>query len=188
MVGNCFRKMRDTPRNPFEKERMVKELELVGRYGLRNKRELWTLQKVFTKDKERARNLLISSNPNDVLIDGRYLLNRLVKYGILGAIDLTDRDEVVSGLSKILDLTIDRYLDRRLQSCVFSAGLAKSIHQARVLVNSRCICVGDQIVDISSFMVKAEQEPFIEYNPYSRYGAKYKKSRGRKEVAVEAGE
>jgi len=30
-----------TPRRPFEKERIDSELQIVGKYGLKNKREVW---------------------------------------------------------------------------------------------------------------------------------------------------
>jgi len=31
----------NTPRRPFEKERLDSEMEVVGKYGLKNKREVW---------------------------------------------------------------------------------------------------------------------------------------------------
>ena len=45
---NCSKTFR-TPRRPFEKERLDSELQMVGSYGLRNKREVWRVQLVLSK-------------------------------------------------------------------------------------------------------------------------------------------
>lgn len=183
MVGRSFSKRANTPRDPFEKERLIREIQLLGVYGLKNKHELWVMEKIFAKDKERARTILTSTNPEDIPIGGRSLLSKLMKYGIIGGVDLTDRHEVVMGLNRVLDLTINHYLERRLQFRVFAAGLAKSVHHARILIRARCISIKDQVVDVPGFMVRADKEPLIEYNPYSSYGEK-----GKKKAAAKADE
>lgn len=50
------RKIATTPRTPWEKQRIIKELQLLGKYGLRNKKELWTVLTQAKKDKSQARN------------------------------------------------------------------------------------------------------------------------------------
>lgn len=183
MVRKNFSKRAKTPGNPFEKERLIRETQLLGTYGLKNKHELWVMDKIFAKDKERARTILTSTNPRDIPIKGRYLLNKLMRYGIISGVDLCDKQEVVSGLNKVLDLTINHYLERRLQFRVFAAGLAKSVHHARLLIGTRRVAIKDQIVDAPGFMVMAENEPFIEYNPYSS-----RSKDSNKDIVVEAQE
>lgn len=185
MANKKGSKRANTPRDPFEKERLIREIQLVGVYGLKNKHELWVMEKMFAKDKERARMLLTSTNPEDIPIDGRSLLKKLMKYGILNGIDLCDKQKVIDGLNKVLDLTINHYLERRLQFRVFAAGLAKSVHHARLLIKGRCISIKDQVVDVPGFMVRADKEPLIEYNPYSRYGDKGKKKKAEAKVDEE---
>lgn len=47
-----------TPRRPFEKERIDHELQLVGKYGLKNKREVWRVHLTLSKFRKAARELL----------------------------------------------------------------------------------------------------------------------------------
>jgi len=42
-------------------------------------------------------------------------------------------------LDYVLALKVEDFLERRLQTCVYKLGLAKSIHHARVLIRQRHI-------------------------------------------------
>merc|ERR1711933_392320 len=56
--------------------------------------------------------------------------------------------------ARVLQLTTQKLLERRLQTKVFKQGLAKSIHHARVLIRQRHISVGGQLVNVPSFNVR----------------------------------
>jgi ribosomal protein uS4 len=62
---------------------------------------------------------------------GNALIRRLVRIGVL--------DESRMRLDYVLALKVEDFLERRLQTQVFKAGLAKSIHHARVLIRQRHI-------------------------------------------------
>ena len=64
----------------------------------------------------------------------------------------------------MLALTPEIFLERRLQTIVFKLGLAKSVHHARVLIKQRHIRVGKQIVNIPSFLVRADSQKHIDYS------------------------
>lgn len=78
------------------------------------------------------------------LFEGNALIRRLVRIGVL--------DESRMRLDYVLALSIEDFLERRLQTCVYKLGLAKSIHHARVLIRQRhiryaesaIICVGKE--------------------------------------------
>ena len=120
------------PRRPYEKERLDAELKVVGEYGLRNKRELWRVQKVLSKIRNAARTLLtLDDKDTKRLFEGAALMRRMYKYGLL--------NETQDKLDYVLALTPQDFLERRLQTLVFKQGLAKSIHHARVLIRQRHI-------------------------------------------------
>merc|ERR1712224_759044 len=70
----------------------------------------------------------------------------------------------------VLDLKIENFMDRRLQTLVFKRGLAKSIHHARVLIRQRHIRVGKQIVDVPSFVVRVESQGHTDFALTSPFG------------------
>lgn len=126
--GKTFKK----PRRPYEKERLDAELRLVGEYGLRCKRELWRVQYALSRIRNAARDLLTldEKNPRRIF-EGEALLRRMHRYGFL--------EESQNKLDYVLALTVENFLERRLQTLVFKSGMAKSIHHARVLIRQRHI-------------------------------------------------
>ncbi|KAF2302395.1 hypothetical protein GH714_036161 [Hevea brasiliensis] len=157
--GKTFKK----PRRPYEKERLDAELKLVGEYGLRCKRELWRVQYALSRIRNAARMLLTldEKNPRRIF-EGEALLRRMNRYGLL--------DESQNKLDYVLALTVENFLERRLQTLVFKSGMAKSIHHARVLIRQRHIRVGRQVVNIPSFMVRVDSQKHIDFSLTSPFG------------------
>ncbi len=92
---------------PYEKERLDREMELVGKYGLKCKKEVWRLQLTLARIRKAARELL-TLNEQDPrrIFEGEALMRRMYTYGFL--------DPTEKKLDHVLGLTVDKFLERRL--------------------------------------------------------------------------
>lgn len=97
------------------------------------------------------------------IFDGGALLRRLARMGVI--------ESENQKLENLLNLTVERFLDRRLQTRVLALGYAKSIHHARALINQRHIRVGKTLVNQPNFVVRTASDRQIGF-----VAAKAKKS------------
>jgi len=146
------------PKHPWRREVLQQELELVGRYGLRNKRELWRAKYTIEKTRFQARRLLAVADEEQ----RRRLIDKLVRMSLLppGAT-----------LDDVLSLTVSDLLERRLQTIVYRKGLAKTIHQARQLIVHGHIAIGDQVVSCPGYIVGRDEEGSVAYAPGSPFSS-----------------
>lgn len=162
------RKKWQGPKHPWIKERLLRELELVGRYGLKNKKELWIAETMARKLRHRARGLLaLPEEEREVAM--RALLNRLYEMG------LVEKDAT---LDDILGLTAAHILERRLQTIVYKKGLAKTIHQARQLIVHGHIAIGGRRVTSPGYLVRRDEEDLIDYAPGSPFKERQAEAQG----------
>ncbi len=153
------RKKWEGPKHPWIKERLLKEIELVGKYGLKNKRELWKAETMARKLRHRARNLLaIPEGEREKAT--RVLLEKLYIMGLI---------EKDATLDEILGLTAEHILERRLQTIVHKKGLAKSIYHARQLIVHGHIAIGGRRVTSPGYLVRRDEEDLVGYAPGSPY-------------------
>ncbi len=140
------------PKKLYEKERIDQEVKLCGEYGLRCKREVWRVQLVLARLRKRARELLtLEENDQRRIFEGNALLAKMFKFGLLDS-------EKENGLDYVLSLTIQKLLERRLQTKVFQSRLAKSIHHSRVMIYGKQISVANQLVNCASYKVTVDNE------------------------------
>jgi len=132
------------PRKSFEAARIAEEHEIIKKYGLKNKREIWKAETTIAGIRKQAKSLITSSQEKQ-----QELIKRLSKIGIIK----TD-----SKIDDILELTKENWLNRRLQTLVHSKGLAKTPKEARQLITHRHISLNNKIVTIPSYVVTLEEE------------------------------
>ncbi len=78
-------KFYETPNHPFQGERIAQEADLLGRYGLKNKEELWRAQSELRNYRREAPTLLGSAGEHET--ESEEFLARLKRYGILNEQD-----------------------------------------------------------------------------------------------------
>src|SRR5271170_418381 len=146
------RKTYSRPKNPWRSEQLAQELYLVGTYGLRNKRELWKTQGELSNVRKQARHLLAAS-PEIRTKEGKKLLDSLTRRGLLA-------EGVI--LDDVLNLSVEDFLGRRLQTLIYKKGAAVSPLQARQLIVHGHIKIGKRTVDIPGYHVTAEEEGMLQ--------------------------
>ncbi len=151
-----------TPRHPWEKIRIDEEKVLLSKYGLKNKRELWTEMATLKSFRSQARTLQARLRTNDpnALKQFQLMIKRLNRYALLPE---------SATLDDVLSLTIDNILSRRLQSVVFQKNLSISTKQARQMVTHGHILVNGRRVTIPSMLVQRSDEGSISYAPDSPF-------------------
>ncbi|MCS7140194.1 MAG: 30S ribosomal protein S4 [Nitrososphaerota archaeon] len=136
------------PRHPWKRDVLRKEMELIGVYGLRNKRELWRAMSILRKFRHQARRLLAQKDEKQT----RELLAKLNRLGLLPS-DAT--------LDDVLSLKVEDILERRLQTIVSRKGLAKSMHHARQLIVHRKVAIGGAIVTTPNRLLTVDEERLV---------------------------
>lgn len=145
------------PKRPFDSDRFEQELQQIGLYGLRNKKELWKHRTELSRYRRTARNLLAQSEEERERVE-RELTQMLARRGIL---------KKEPNLDNVLDLTLEDLLERRLQTIVFRKGLACSMHHARQLVTHGHISLNAARVMTPSRIITIQEEENIQYTANS---------------------
>jgi small subunit ribosomal protein S4 len=149
-------KFYETPNHPYQGERIAEESGLIGRYGLKNKEELWRAQSELRDYRREARRLLgqIRSDTDE----GEEFLARLKRYGILGETD---------DLDAVLSLSVTDVLERRLQTLVYRKGYANTPDQARQFISHGHITVDGQRVTRPGRTVEVAEEDAVGFDSAS---------------------
>jgi len=134
------------PKKPFDLVRMKSENILVEKYGLKNKREIWKAKAKLDSIRRRAKELLRQSSEEEQHL----FLEKLSKRGFK-----------VENVVDVLALTEEHILDRRLQTVVFSRGIATTPKGARQMITHKNISIDGNVVNIPSYQVDVSEEDKI---------------------------
>ncbi|WP_256545369.1 30S ribosomal protein S4 [Halobellus inordinatus] len=150
----------ETPNHPYQGERIAQEGDLLGRYGLKNKEELWRAQSELRNYRREARRLIgeAQGDLEEAEAAGAEFLTRLRRYGILSEDD---------DISRVLGLDVTDILERRLQTVAYRKGLASTPKQARQFIVHGHVVVGDARVSRPSKKVEVAEEDGIEFDETS---------------------
>lgn len=150
------RKKYETPSHPWQEDRIKNENELIRKYGLKNKREVWRTQTRLRKYRSQARELLAKVETGDVQSkkESEQLLMHLNRLNVLPP---------NSTLDDVLTLDTESILSRRLQTLTYLKGLANTSFQARQLIFHGHIAISDRRVTVPGYIVTKDEEGEISY-------------------------
>ncbi|MBI2671093.1 30S ribosomal protein S4 [Candidatus Woesearchaeota archaeon] len=152
------RKKYETPEHPWRKERIEAEKILLEWYGLKNKKEIYKMESRLRSFFRQARSL-ISSTSDQSKKEERQLLEKLYKYNLI-----QDKNTKVEN---VLNLKLKDIMERRLQTLVHKAGLAKTIKQARQFIVHGHVFVDGKKISVPSYLVSRNEENKITFDQFS---------------------
>lgn len=175
-----LRRKFDTPSHPWQGERIKEEKELMIKYGLKNKKEVWKAQSYLRKLRGQARTLQaqIRTENKQAIKESDQLLKKCSKLGLLGE---------GSSLVDVLAIEIETILSRRLQSLVYTKGLASTPKQARQLISHGHIIINDRRVTVPGMIVPRFDERFIDYFTSSPFAFEEHPMRPKSKTAAAEG-
>jgi len=155
------RKKYSRPSHPWEAERIKSENELLSKYGLKNKKELWRAQSFLSSVRGRARELqaLVRYESRQAIKERDELIARL---GRLGLMPLEG-----ASLDDVLALDVEAVLSRRLQTIAYVKGLAFNPRQARQFIVHGHMAVKGRTVRVPGYLVTRSDEETIAYDTRS---------------------
>jgi small subunit ribosomal protein S4 len=150
------RKLYETPNHPWQAARIREEGEIVKKYGLKNKTEIWKARSKLRSIRGQARDLQgkQATGLAQVQRETAGLLSRLQRMGFISE---------GAGLDDILSLNVEAVLMRRLQTMVYLKGLAATPTQARQLIVHGHVAINGRRVNVPGYHVMKAEEQAIEY-------------------------
>jgi small subunit ribosomal protein S4 len=150
------RKKFETPSHPWQEARIQEENELVTKYGLKNKKEIWKAETRLRRYRSQARELLASISTGDEQSkkESKQLIDHLSRINILPP---------NSTLDDVLALETESILSRRLQTITYLKGFSSTPKQARQLISHGHVAVNGRKVTVPGYIVTKSEEGEIDY-------------------------
>jgi small subunit ribosomal protein S4 len=149
----------ERPTKSWDKTRIEEERKIMQSYGLRRKKEIWRAESILREYRRLARELSARKDKEKEKI----LLDKLFRMGLVsGEADLDD----------VLALTVEKIMERRIQTLVVKRGLAKTAKQARQYIIHGHISFEGRKVRWPSMLVHLNGEEKIGFYEKSKIGVK----------------
>ncbi|MBI2207942.1 30S ribosomal protein S4 [Candidatus Woesearchaeota archaeon] len=147
------RKKFSTPSHPWQKERILKEQELVREYGLKRKYEIWKMNSILKNFTSQAKNLITAKTTQSEK-ERSQLLKKLSSLGLISQ---------NAKIEEVLSLTLKDVMERRLQTLLYRKHMARTIKQARQFIVHQQVAVGDKKITVPSYLVPLTEENNIQF-------------------------
>ncbi len=142
------RKKYDAPTRRFDKKRLEAEREILKKHGLKTKKELWRVEAQLRKYRRLARELAAKRDKEMEKV----LIKKLIDVGIL---------KEGSNIDDVFNITLEDFLNRRLQTFLVQKGLAKTAKQSRQLIVHGHVRIGGRRITHPSYAVAKNDESII---------------------------
>ncbi|HWP78488.1 MAG TPA: 30S ribosomal protein S4 [Candidatus Nitrosotenuis sp.] len=143
------------PKRPLNYDFMMEDLNTLGTYGLKNKRELWKARTELSRVRHQARSLLALRQEERAKKEP-VLMHSLARIGLV---------KENATLDDVLNLDINDFLARRLQTIVQKKFSFKTPYQARQAIVHGHVSIGDRIITVPSYIVNVKEESTIQLSP-----------------------
>jgi len=166
------------PSHPWDGPRIQEEKEIIKKYGMKNKRELWKVKDFLRRYRRIARNLQARMLNKEAQAEKEkeQLLKSLFRMGLLGE---------KSDLNDVLALGLEAVLARRLQTLVHLKGLSYTPGQARQLIIHGHISLKGKKMTIPGYLVMRGEDEQIAYRATSPYTSEMHPMRPKPAMARE---
>lgn len=151
----------DTPRRPWDKEKLEEDKELIKKYGLRRKQEIYRAETLVRQIRRRARKLFAARDAETEKV----LFKKTYDMGLT---------EEGASLDRILELKPQNILERRLQTLLVKKALANTPMQARQFITHGHISAGGKKVTSPSYIVPRTEEDTLSFSAESTLNSKFK--------------
>jgi len=174
-----IRRKYDTPKHPWQAERLEMEKEILIDYSLKNKKEIWKMQSVLKGYTNQAKRLA-NSITKQAQKEKEQLINKLFKFGLM---------HKNAEIDDVLGLTIKNILDRRLQTMVYKLRMSNTQKQARQFIVHGHVFVADRKISVPSYLVSVDEESKIKFKDGSdligKFGKKEEEEKPKKTESSE---
>ncbi len=139
------KKKYSTPLRPWDKGRIELERKILAEYGLRRKKEIWKAQAIVAGWRERARFLSAHKNSEEE----KKLIEKVHSFGLIPK---------SATLDNILALTLEKILERRLQTLVTKKGIGRTPKHARQLIVHGHVALDGRRIKWPSALIQTAEE------------------------------
>ena len=173
-----LKKQYSRPRKPWDRVRLEQERGLLKTYGLKTKHELWRIQALLRQKRQSARKLLALPLEKRIRPE-KELVSSLHVIGVVKP-DAT--------LDDVLGLSLNEFLERRLQTMVVRKGLANTMSQARQFITHGHVGINGKRASSPSYLVRKNDQIAYYGKPLAVQQAPVKTKAGQKEFEESAAE
>ena len=138
-----------TPSHAWDKQRIERERDVLKNYGLKKKEEIWKAETFLRKFRRLARKLAATKDKKTEKI----IIEKLTKLGVL---------EENATIDDVLGLTLDKILQRRLQTVLVNKGLVTTSKQARQYIVHGHVIINGRKIMYPSYIVPKDEETKIQ--------------------------